>query len=94
MSKVTREEVKKLAELTKVSFQEHELDGIIQQLNDVLDYAQRVVQIAQEQVDIPSCKNINCNRADIIKPTDVAPILAQAPQQEDNYFVVPKFLDN
>ncbi|MFA5998929.1 MAG: Asp-tRNA(Asn)/Glu-tRNA(Gln) amidotransferase subunit GatC [Candidatus Babeliales bacterium] len=94
MSKVTKEEVRKLAELTKVSFEEHELDGIIAQLNDVLAYAERVVQIAQQQVDMPSSKNVNCDRADVVIPTDIAPILAQAPQQEDNYFVVPKFLDN
>lgn len=94
MSKVTREEVKKLAALTKVSFEEHELDGIIQQLNDVLAYAERVVQIAQQQVDMPSNKNVNFDRPDVVKPTDSALILAQAPQQEDNYFVVPKFLDN
>ncbi|MCX5924621.1 MAG: Asp-tRNA(Asn)/Glu-tRNA(Gln) amidotransferase subunit GatC [Candidatus Dependentiae bacterium] len=94
MSKVTKEEVRKLAGLTKVSFEEHELDGIIQQLNDVLAYAERVVQIAEQQVDMPTSKNVNCDRADVVIPTDITAILAQAPQQEDNYFVVPKFLDN
>jgi aspartyl/glutamyl-tRNA(Asn/Gln) amidotransferase C subunit len=94
MTKVTKEEVKKFAEMTKVSFQEHEWDGIIQQLNDVLTYAERVVQIAQQQVDSPSIKNVNADRADSAIPSNVQAILAQAPQQEDNYFVVPKFLDN
>lgn len=94
MTKVTKEEVKKFAELTKVSFHDDELDGIVQQLNDVLSYAEKVVQLASQQIDDSSKKNINANRADITITSDVTQILAQAPQQEDNYFVVPKFLDN
>ena len=93
MAKVTKEEIKKIAELTKVSFKDEELEGIMQQFNDVISYAERVVQIAQ-QAEINSVKNINADRADIVIPTDSSKILAQAPAGEDNYFVVPKFLDN
>ena len=93
MAKVTKEEIKKIAELTKVSFTDDELEGVMQQFNDVISYAERVVQIAQ-QAEIVSVKNINADRADIVIPTDSLKILAQAPDGEDNYFVVPKFLDN
>lgn len=93
MAKVTKEEIKKIAEMTKVSFTDDELDGVMQQFNDVIAYAERVVQIAQ-QAEIVSVKNINADRADIMIPTDSTKILAQAPDGEDNYFVVPKFLDN
>lgn len=93
MAKVTKEEIKKIAEMTKVSFSDQELDEIIQQFNDVVSYAERVVQIAQ-QVDMPSIKNINVDRPDIMIPTDSSEILAQAPAGQDQYFVVPKFLDN
>jgi aspartyl-tRNA(Asn)/glutamyl-tRNA(Gln) amidotransferase subunit C len=93
MAKVTREEIIKIAEMTKVSFHEDELAGIMQQFNDVISYAERVVEIAK-QVDIPSQKNKNCNRPDQVITTSNVEILAQAPQVEDNYFVVPKFVDN
>ena len=93
MAKVTKEEIKKIAEMTKVSFTDEELDGIMQQFNDVISYAERVVQIAQ-QAEIVSVKNVNSDRVDSVQVTDSAPILAQAPESEDNYFVVPKFLDN
>lgn len=93
MAKVTKEEIKKIAELTKVSFSDDELDGVMQQFNDVISYAERVVQIAQ-QAEIISVKNSNVDRADIVISTDSSKILAQAPDGEDNYFVVPKFLDN
>lgn len=93
MAKVTQEEVKKMAELTRVSFQEHELDAIVQQFNDVISYAETVALVAG-QVDVPSNKNRNCDRPDIVVKTPNDAILAQAPQSEDNYFVVPKFVDN
>ncbi len=93
MAKVTKEEIQKIAQMTKVSFSDEELDGIMQQFNDVISYAERVVQIAQ-QAEIVSVKNSNADRPDKVVSTDSAKILAQAPQGEDNYFVVPKFLDN
>ena len=93
VAKVTKEEIKKIAEMTRVSIEEHELEGILAQFNDVLTYAERVVEIAKS-VDVKREKNINCTRADVAIPTDSSKILAQAPQQEDNYFVVPKFVEN
>ncbi len=93
MAKVTKEEIKKIAEMTRVSIEDHELDSILTQFNDVLTYAERVVEIAKS-VEIKGNKNINSLRQDIVIPTDSRAILAQAPQQEDNYFVVPKFVDN
>lgn len=94
MSKiVTKEELKKIAALTKVSFQDHEYDEILQQFNDVLSYAQRVVEIAQF-VQVAQAKNVNCNRPDLVVATSNEKILAQAPQTEDGYFVVPKFVEN
>ncbi len=93
MAKVTKEEIQKIAEMTKVSFSDAELDGIMQQFNDVISYAERVVQIAA-QTEIVSVKNVNADRVDVVVVTDSAKILAQAPAGDDNYFVVPKFLDN
>lgn len=94
MAKVTKEEIKKIAEMTRVSFEEDELDGIMQEFNEVIAYAERVGQIAQQAGNLPSVKNVNADRADVVVPTDSAPILAQAPASDDGYFVVPKFLDN
>lgn len=93
MAKVTKEEILKIAEMTRVSIEQHELDSIIAQFNSVLNYAERVVEIAKD-VETKRDKNINCIRQDVVIPTDSHKILAQAPQSEDNYFVVPKFIDN
>ncbi|MBP9765548.1 aspartyl/glutamyl-tRNA amidotransferase subunit C [Candidatus Babeliales bacterium] len=93
MAKITKEEILKIAQMTKVSFDEHEFDSIVQQFNDVLGYAERVVEIAK-QAEAQRYKNINCDRVDTVVPFATEEILAQAPQSEDNYFVVPKFVDN
>ena len=93
MTKITKEQIIKIAEMTRVSIKEHEFDEIIEQFSSVITYAERVVEIAK-QVDMPSRKNVNVTRPDQTIPTDSHEILSQAPQTEDNYFVVPKFVDS
>ncbi len=93
MTKISKDEIKKLAIMTKLHIEEDELDAMQQRLNDVLDYAERVTLIAKE-VAIPSDKNINHDRQDRAIQGSSFDILAQAPQQEDNYFVVPKIVDS
>ena len=90
---ITKEEVLKIAQLSKIEIQEKDVEKIVRQFQDILNYAERVQDIAKE-VDIPRSKNINIDREDVIVSSDSAKILAQAPQAEDNYFVVPKILDN
>lgn len=91
--KITREEVLKIAEISKLKIWEDEVDFVIQQLESVLSYAERVQEIAADQ-DEPSNKNINVTREDVIINTESEPILNQAPESEDNYFVVPKILND
>ena len=93
MVNITKEEVLKIAQLSKIEIQEKDVEKIVRQFQDILNYAERVQDIAKE-VDIPRSKNINIDREDVIVSSDSAKILAQAPQAEDNYFVVPKILDN
>lgn len=93
MSKISKEEVKHIAAITKLHIEESELEGVQKQLADVLEYAERVQEIAKD-VTIPSNKNINHDREDSVIQQDNTDILAQAPQQEDNYFVVPKIVDS
>lgn len=93
MATVTREEVLKIAKMSKMELLEEEIAGIVQELNAVLSYAERVCEIAAD-VEIVETKNSNVMREDIVKPTNPQPILAQAPSTEDNYFIVPKILEN
>ena len=71
---------------------DHEIDSIVQQLQDVLAYAVRVQDMAKD-IDIASPKNINRQRDDIVVSFDSTRILDQAPDAQDNYFVVPKIIE-
>lgn len=93
MSKISIEDVKNIAEMTRLHIDDSELESVRKQLEDVLTYAERVQKIAKD-IDVPSNKNINHDREDSVVTSSVKDILAQAPQEEDNYFVVPKIVDS
>ena len=92
MIQITREEVLKLAKASRIYIHENEIDELIAQLKSVLSYAERVVEISGD-VTIAPAKNSNVFREDQVIKTNAQPILAQAPQVEDNFFVVLPILD-
>jgi len=92
MIKISKEEVLKIAEITRVSLHEDEIEPMIKHLEGVLSYAERVKEIAAD-IDEPSNKNVNVFREDVVVKTDSEKILAQAPERDDNYFVVPVIIE-
>lgn len=90
---ISKEEVLKIAKLSKLSFSEEELDTFSHQIGDILTYVEQLNELDTEGVPqtarvIPS-KNVL--REDIVKntlPTEEA--LKNAPAQENNMFRVPK----
>jgi aspartyl-tRNA(Asn)/glutamyl-tRNA(Gln) amidotransferase subunit C len=90
--KITREEVLKLAEISKIYLHESEIDLVVEQLKSVLGYAAMVSEIVVSD-QIPATKNVNVFREDLPVQTNPAAILAQAPEHEDNYFVVLPILE-
>lgn len=93
MAKITRQELLKIAQISCVELHEDEINPTLQQLENVLNYAQRVKEIAVD-VEEPSSKAVNVFRADVAIKTDPEPILQLAPDREEDFFVVPKILDN
>ena len=93
MTKISREEVLKIATMSAIALKEDEIDPMIERLEKVLTYAARVTQAAI-QIEVSSNKNVNVFRADKAVSQNSEPILAQAPERADNFFVVPVILDN
>ena len=93
MTKVTREEILKIARMSQLNVHKDEIEPLILQTEQVLSYAERVKEVAAD-VQEPSTKNVNVFREDVIVRTDNEPILAQAPEREGNYFVVPMILES
>jgi aspartyl-tRNA(Asn)/glutamyl-tRNA(Gln) amidotransferase subunit C len=111
MAKISRDEVIKIARISNIALHEQEVDGVVAQLEQVLTYAERVIEIAgqgdsssvypgiqarQTTADTyePMARPQNIFRPDVAIPTPTQPILANAPEREERYFVVPKILEN
>lgn len=91
--KITKDEVLKIAAISRIAIHEEEIQGFVKQLEDVLSYAECVKKLAEETIDQPSNTNVNFFREDVVAKFDSEGILAQSPEREENYFVVPKILD-
>lgn len=92
MALITKEEVEKIARLSHIELSNAEILSAIKHLDAVLSYAARVQEIAKD-IDIPSLKNNNVERSDVIVGTDPQTILAQAPEREGDFFVVPVIIE-
>jgi aspartyl-tRNA(Asn)/glutamyl-tRNA(Gln) amidotransferase subunit C len=90
---ITREEVEKIARLSNIELSESEIINAQKHLEAVLTYAARVQDIAKD-VDVALLKNQNIERGDIIQLCNPQPILAQAPEREGEFFVVPVIIEN
>lgn len=93
MTKISRQEVLKLADLSHIHIHEQEIQPLIEQLQQVLSYAARVQEVAVQASEI-SVKNVNVFRDDVATVHDADRIRSRAPEREGDYFVVPKILEN
>jgi len=92
MTHITKEEVEKIARLSHIELTEQEIITATKHLEAVLSYAARVQDIAKD-INVSILKNNNIERDDIIFSTDPQPILAQAPEREGDFFVVPVIIE-
>ena len=93
MTKISKEEILKLAAISNIEIMPHEIEPLAKQLADVLTYAVRVTDLAVD-VQEPSTKNVNNFREDYVVKTDPELVRAQAPAREHDFFVVPAVLEN
>ena len=95
MNKISKEQVKKVAELAKIELNEEEIDNHSSQLEKILEYIDQLKKIDTENIPCTTraIEVINVLRDDhkkIFKNRD--DILDQAPSREDDFFKVPKIL--
>lgn len=95
MKEITKPELLALAHLSRLQLSDDEVVALIPQINDVLVYALRVKDIVKmhENQEADLQKNCNIVREDVVVRTDPEPLLSQAPEREQNYFVVPMILE-
>jgi len=96
MTKITGEEVKKVAHLARLELDENEINNHAEQLEKILDYIRQLEKI--DTNDIPcttrAIEVLNVFRKDENKNYDCKEdLLELGPSREDKYFKVPKIID-
>ena len=95
MTKITKEEVKKVAHLARLELNVNEINNHAEQLEKILEYIKQLEKIKTD--DIPcttrAIEVINKFRKDEKKNSDCTKeILQLGPSREDKYFKVPKII--
>ena len=96
MTKITQEEVKKVAYLARLELNENEINNHAEQLEKILDYIRQLEKI--DTNDVPcttrAIEVTNVFRKDEKKNSDCTEeVLELGPSREDKYFKVPKILN-
>ena len=96
MTKVTIEEVKKVAHLARLELNEHEINSHAEQLEKILEYIKQLEKIDTDNV--PSTTRaievFNIFRKDEKKNFEYTEeLLDLGPSREDKYFKVPKIMN-
>ena len=94
---VTKEEVLHVAKLAKLEFNDEELDTLTTELNSVIGYVDQLKEVNVDNVqpleNLNEAMEENALRSDVERPSlNVAGALKNAPKSGDNYFLVPKVL--
>jgi len=88
MATISRQEILRIAWLSRIALKEHEINYMGGQLDEVISYAHRVCDSASD-VKVVMHKNVNVFREDVTAQKDAQAIMNEAPKKIQNYFVVP-----
>ena len=96
MTKITKDEVKKVAQLARLELNEGEINNHAEQLEKILEYIKQLEKI--ETDDVPcttrAIEVVNVFRKDEKNNSDCTEeLLELGPSREDQYFKVPKIMN-
>ena len=96
MTKINKEEVKKVAQLARLELNENEINKHAEQLEKILEYIEQLELIDTENIPCTTraIEVTNVFRKDEKKNyDDVEEILELSPSREDKFFKVPKIMN-
>jgi len=95
MSKITKEELKKIAELSRIKLTDEEIEKFSGDFDDILDFLSQISNIELSETVKRDFKNVNTFREDEVKETNNRDkIISEMPNTKDDYLVVKKILNN
>ena len=92
---IKKEELLHIANLANLTIKDEEVDKYLNNLTDILNFANIVNTAAVNELEetIGTNKNYNVFRKDtIVKFDDEKALMQNAPEQEENMFKIPKVL--
>jgi aspartyl-tRNA(Asn)/glutamyl-tRNA(Gln) amidotransferase subunit C len=92
MATFSKEDLRRIAELTALKLSDAELESFAAQLKTVLEYTQELSSCPVSG-EVNSVRNVNVFRDDKAVLQDARLILENAPSTEETYFVVPAILE-
>ena len=96
MTKISKEEVKKVAQLARLELNEGEIKNHAEQLEKILEYIKQLERIQTDDVPCTTraIEVVNVFREDEKKSSDCTEeLLELGPSREDQYFKVPKIIN-
>ena len=96
MTKITKEEVKKVAHLARLELNEEEINNHVEQLEKILEYIKQLESIDTKNVPgtTRAIEVTNIFRKDEKKNSDCTEeLLELGPSKEGKYFKVPKIIN-
>ncbi|MEB3167338.1 MAG: Asp-tRNA(Asn)/Glu-tRNA(Gln) amidotransferase subunit GatC [Cyanobium sp.] len=95
MSRITADDVRKVAQLARLDLPESAIATYTTQLERILDYVAQLQAVDTEGVE-PTTRAVevlNVTREDRVEPTEAREALLElAPQREGDFFRVPRIL--
>ena len=97
MSKITSDDVRKVANLARLDLPEEQIETYTSQLEKIITYVAQLEEIDTKDV-VPTTRAVevlNVTRSDEVKATSVREeLLDLAPLREGSFFRVPKILED
>ena len=95
--KISKEEVKKVAELARLEFNEAQIEKFTEQLGNILEYIEKLNELNTDNVK-PTSHVLDIStplREDKVqKLLTIDEVLQNAPESEDDFFVVPQVIED
>tara|TARA_Y100000590_G_scaffold63437_1_gene68076 strand:- start:263 stop:550 length:288 start_codon:yes stop_codon:yes gene_type:complete len=94
--KIDKKTTLKIAKLIRIKILDEEVEELSSQLSSILDWVEQLNEVNTDKID--PLNNVSMSelpiRKDIeIKDNDTNKILSNAPEELENYFVVPKVVE-
>lgn len=95
--KISKEEAIYVAELSRLEFKEDELERLTEQLGNILEYMEKLNELDTSHIE-PTFHVLELStplKDDVVRPClSLDEALENAPQKEDGFFAVPKFIED